>query len=332
MTFLTPLGALVALLALLPLVAAVVAHRRTDSVRRVLHLPPPGRRAELLPSSLAAAGVVLLGLAAAQPALTHAATARVLRGAQALFVLDTSRSMAASSSPTAPTRLDRAVAVAVRLRAAIPQVESGVLTLTDRVLPDLLPVADLQGFDGVVQRAVRIESPPPRASSLRATSYGALADIASGNDFAPAASRRIVVLLTDGESNPVQGSDLAGKLAVSKGYRFLAVRFWRGDESVYNAEGKAEAAYRPDASAATTLRELAMSLGGRSFDEGETAAAAAYLRGLAGSGPTVRAAGVDRSRVPLAPYVALLGLLALLAALPVGPSIFGSAGIRLRRQ
>jgi hypothetical protein len=329
MTFLTPLGGLVALLALLPLAAAVFAHRRTGSVRRTLGLPSPEHRAELLPPAVAAAGVVLLGLAVAQPALTRTSSPRVRRDVQALFVLDTSRSMAASSSPTAPTRLDRAAAAAVTLRAAIPQVESGVLTLTDRVLPDLLPVPDVQGFNGVVQRAVRIESPPPRSSSVRATSYGALADIASGNDFAPSASLRIVVLLTDGESNPVQNADVAGRLAAGHGYRFMAIRFWQSDESVYGADGKAEAAYRPDPSGATTLRDLAAALGGRSFEEGETGAAAAYLRGLAGTGPTVRAAGVDRSRVPLAPYVALLGLVALFVAL--GASTFALARIRLRR-
>ena len=109
MTFLTPLCGLVALLALLPLAAAVFAHGRTDSVRRALRLPPPERRAEFLPSAFAAAGVVLLGLAAAQPALTRSASARVRADVQALFVLDTSRSMAASSSPAGPTRLDRAV-------------------------------------------------------------------------------------------------------------------------------------------------------------------------------------------------------------------------------
>ena len=330
MTFLTPLGGVVALLALLPLVAAVLAHGRTESARRALRLPPPERRAELLPPSLAAAGVVLLGLAAAQPALTRTSSQRVRRDVQALFVLDTSRSMAASSSATAPTRLDRAVAAAVRLRAAIPQVESGVLTLTDRVLPDLLPVADLQGFNGVVQHAVRIESPPPRASSVRATSYGALGDITSGNDFTPTAVRRIVVLLTDGESRPVQSGDLAGRLAAARGYRFVAIRFWRSDESVYRAEGKAEAAYRPDPSGQTTLRDLAAALGGRSFDESQAGAAAAYLRRLAGSGPTVRTSGADRSRVPLAPYVALLGVLSLLAAL--GASSYAPTGIRLRRQ
>jgi hypothetical protein len=330
MTLLTPLGGLVTLLVLLPLAAAALAHGRTDAVRRALRLPPPERGAELLPHSLAFAGVLLLGLAAAQPALTRTSSPRVRHDVQALFVLDTSRSMAASSSPTAPTRLDRAAAAAVRLRDAIPQVESGVLTLTDRVLPDVLPIADVQGFDGVVQRAVRIESPPPSASAVRATSYGALADIASGNDFAPTAARRIVILLTDGESNPVQTGDVAGRLSANRGYRFLAVRFWQGDESVYGAEGKAEAAYRPDPAGRTTLRDLAAALGGRSFEESEAGAAAAYLRGLTGSGPTVRVAGTDRTRFPLGPYVALVGVLSLLAAL--GASTFALEGIRLRRQ
>jgi hypothetical protein len=330
MTFLTPLGWLVALLALLPLAAAVFGHRRTGKVRRSLRLHAPERRAELLPPSLAAAGVVLLALAAAQPALTRTSRPQVRRDAQALFVLDTSRSMAASSTPAAQTRLDRAVAAAVRLRAAIPEVESGVLTLTDRVLPDLLPVADVEGFNAVVQRAVRIESPPPRDTGVRATSYGALGDIVAGNDFAPSAARRIVVLLTDGESNPVQAGDLASKLAAARGYRFVAVRFWRGDESVFDADGKAEAGYRPDPSGEATLRELATALGGRSFEEAQVGAAAAYLRGLAGSGPTARVAGVERSRVPLAPYAAIAGALALLAALLPWGSV--PAGIRLGRQ
>jgi len=87
MTFLTPLGWLVALLALLPLASAAFGHRRTGVVRRSLGLPAPERRAELLQPSLAAAGVVLLGLAAAQPALTRTSRPQVRRDAQALFVL-----------------------------------------------------------------------------------------------------------------------------------------------------------------------------------------------------------------------------------------------------
>jgi hypothetical protein len=330
MTLLTPLCALAALLALLPIGAALYTHKRTDGVRRALRLPPADRRAELLSPVLAAVGITLLGLAAAQPALTRSASPRVRSDAQALFILDTSRSMAASSSPASPTRLDRAAAAAVRLRAAIPQVESGVLTLTDRLLPDLLPVPDIAGFNGVVDRAVRIESPPPRGTSARATTYDALGEIPASNAFAPSASRRMVVLLTDGESNPVQNGALAARLAADKGYRFLAIRFWKGNESVYDPGGKPEAAYRPDPSGAATLHDLAAAAGGRSFDESQLASATSYLRSLTGTGPTVRVAGTDRTRLPLAPYVALLGLLALVAAL--GPMTSVPARIRLIGQ
>jgi hypothetical protein len=314
MTLLTPLAVLVALAALVPLAAAVLARRRADAVRRTLRLPAPERRATALRPALAALGIALLGLAAAQPALSRESSPRVRRDVQAVFVLDTSRSMAAAGSPRAATRLDRAIAASVRLRDAVPEVESGVLTLTDRVLPDLLPVADRRGFDGVVERAVRIESPPPRSASIRATHFGALAQIASGNVFAPTAAHRIVVLLTDGESAPVETGELARALPAARGYRFVAVRIWRPDESVFGADGDAEPAYRPDATSAVTLRDTAAALGGRSFDESELAPAAAYLRQLAGSGPTTHAPATVRDRLTLAPYAALAGLAALLAA------------------
>jgi hypothetical protein len=329
MTLLTPVAGLAALAALLTLAAAFVARARTDAARRVLQLPSPHRRTALLQPALAAAAVALLGLAAAQPALTRTSSPRVRRNVQALFVLDVSRSMAASASPSSPTRLDRAAAAAVRLRSAIPQVESGVLTLTDRVLPDLLPVPDRTAFAAVVRRTVRIESPPPRGSSVRATTYGALADIATGNAFASTAARRIVVLLTDGESTAVQTADVAAALSASKGYRFAAIRFWHGNESVYDGT-KPEAAYRPDPSGRAPLEGLASALGGRSFEESQLGAAAAYVRGLAGSGPTVRAAATERRRVTLSPYLALLGTATLLAALALSTSV--SIGLRLTRQ
>jgi hypothetical protein len=197
-----------------------------------------------------------------------------------------------------------------------------VLTLTDRVLPDLLPVPDVAGFDGVVTRAVQIESPPPRETAPRATSYSALAQIASGNVFSPSATKRIVVLLSDGESQPVQTNDLARALS---GYRFVAVRFWNADESVYDANGKPESAYRPDPSSGATLADLAGALGGRSFAETDLHRASAYLRSLAGTGPTVPGAATERRRLPLAPYAALLALVAALAH--VAPR-----GLRLLRQ
>lgn len=316
MTLLTPLGGLAALAALVPVAFALVGRSRADAVRRALGLPPPARR--VLGPVPAAAGVILLGLAAAQPALTRTSSLHVRRDAQALFVVDTSRSMAASAAAASPTRLDRAVAAAVRLRAAIPAVESGLATLTDRVLPDLLPVPDERAFDAVARRAVRVEDPPPRGSGIRATAYGALSQIATGNVFLPRASRRIVVLLTDGESKPVDAAELARVLGAGRGYRFVAVRFWRPGEAVYGSDGRPEAGYRPDPSGRLILRGLAAAVGGRSFEAGELGVAVSYLRTLAGHGETTRVTGLERSRLALAPAVAVAGLLALLAAvLPV---------------
>ena len=88
--------------------------------------------------------------------------------------------MAASATPNSPTRLERAVAAAVKLRASIPDVPAGVATLTDRVLPDLFPVPDIGASTGspAVQSGSRTRRPvEPRSC---ATSYGALREVASG--------------------------------------------------------------------------------------------------------------------------------------------------------
>jgi hypothetical protein len=230
--------------------------------------------------------------------------------------------MAASATRTSPTRLDRAVAAAVRLRAAIADVPSGVATLTDRVLPDLDPVADVGSFDAVVQRAVGIESPPPAATDVRATSYTALDEIATGNYFAPRTARRVVVLLTDGESNPVDTEAIARAL---RGYRFVAVRFWHGGESVYDANGKTENAYRPDPLGRVVLAGVARALGGRAFEESDLAGATSYLRSAVGSGPTTVVQGAAPSRTPLAPWVAGLALLLLVP-------VFLPRGVPLRAR
>jgi hypothetical protein len=315
MAFLTPLGALVALAALLPLGAVLVARARTEVVRRRLGLPAPERSTGLRPL-LAAAAIALLGLAAAQPVLTRESRPRSRTDVQALFVLDVSRSMAAARSAHAPSRLDRAAAAAIDLRRAIPDVPAGVATLTDRVLPDLLPVPDRAGFAGVVDRAVGIESPPPQQAALRATSYSALGQIDSGNEFPPAAKKRIVVLLTDGESGPVDTGAVAHALS---GYDFEAVRFWKSNESVFDRDGAPEVAYRPDPSGRSVLDELSSSLGGRSFEESELRPAAAYLRSLAGSGPTVAGPATQRRPLPLAPFVALAALALLVLSLAPRP-------------
>ena len=92
-------------------------------------------------------------------------------------------------------------------------------------------------------------------SSRRATA--ALREVASGNYFDPQVTRRIVVLLSDGESNPVDPSQVAGALARSHGYRFLAVRFWNPNERVYDSNGRAEPGYQPNPAGASIISGLA---------------------------------------------------------------------------
>jgi hypothetical protein len=183
MSFLTPLGGLAALAVLLPLTAAVHGRTRAAKVARRLGLDPPPRWSIGPRAAAGVAAVALLGLAAAQPVMSDETVVRTRSNVAVLFVLDISRSMAASLTPTSPTRLARAEQAAARLRAAIPEVPAGVATLTDRVLPDLLPVPDIAGFDAVVGRAVTIEDPPPVTNAEVATNYSALGNIATGNYF-----------------------------------------------------------------------------------------------------------------------------------------------------
>jgi von Willebrand factor type A domain len=318
MTFLTPFAALVGLAALLPLAAGAFGVARASAARRALGLAAPAHRAGVFEPTLAAAAIAVLGLAAAQPTLAHASEYRARTDVQTLFVLDTSRSMAASATPSLPTRLERALAAAARLRATIPEVAAGVATLTDRVVPNLVPVADADAFYAVLDRAVAIDSPPPRRTRVRSTTYAALANIATGNYFDRGAGRRIVVLLTDGESNPVDSGEIARALGRERGYRLLAVRFWRSGEAVFGSNRKREAAYRPDPAGRATVAGIAAATGGRAFEQDQLGAASGYLVHLAGRGPTRPAAAPEQSRTPLAPYVAVAALLLLVASVWAG--------------
>jgi hypothetical protein len=100
MTFLTPLAALAALAALLPLGAAAFGRMRVRAARRALGLEAPSRWSGAARLGFLIAGIALLGLAAAQPALSHPSSARERTDVAALFVVDITRSMAASATPT----------------------------------------------------------------------------------------------------------------------------------------------------------------------------------------------------------------------------------------
>jgi hypothetical protein len=310
-TFLTPAAGVLAAAALLPAAAFVVAAGRVRRVVATLRLPPRRGGVDVVALVAVALVVVLLGLAAAQPALARDVSQRERLDAEALFVVDVSGSMAASAAAGSPTRLDRAISTAERLRSAIPQVPSGVATLTDRVLPDLLPVGDTSAFAGTLDRAVGIEQPPAEAEAVTATDFASLTDIAGGNFFAPTARRRIVVLLTDGESASYDPTAVARAFARSPRVRLISVHIWGADEAIHLPDGGVDPGYRPDPGSGLVLRGLAAATGGSTYDESQLGGAAAALRRLAGTGPTRPTTIIRREAVPLGPYIALCSLLPL---------------------
>ena len=309
LTFLTPRGALVGAAVVLPLAAAAIATRRAQTTRTALGLRAPRLGTDVVALVALVIMFALLALAATQPALSHETVRHVRKDAQVLFVLDTSRSMAASASRTSPTRLARAKKAAIKLRATVPDVAAGVATLTDRVLPDLLPVADIASFNATVQRTVGIEEPPPRSSSVRATTFAALSDIEGTGFFDPSATRRTIVLLTDGESRPFDPSAVARSLS---GMSLVVVRVGNGSESVFDPSGRPETAYRPDPAAPGLIESLAAATGGdRALTEDDLGTVAANIRAQLSTGPTSPVVTRTRSETPLAPFIALLALLPL---------------------
>ena len=331
MTFLTPLGGLAVLAVLIPLAALVSGRGRVAAVRSGLGLMAPAR-SSMARGAAGVAAIAVLALAATQPALSDVVTARTRTNVEVLFVLDTSRSMAASASAGAPTRLERAERAAARLRAEIPTVPSGIATFTDRVLPDLLPVTDVAAFDSVLTGAVAIESPPPvETLGVRVTNYLGLEDIGTGNYFDSGVARRVVVLLSDGESVPFDPRQITALLPRASGYRFLAIRFWAPDEGVYGANGQREPGYHPYPGGKVLLAQLAASLGGRSYEEADLGEAADYLHQIVGTGRTVTTARRAASVRTLAPFVAGLAVLLLALALAPTPSDLRSRRV-LRRM
>ncbi|HEX7310910.1 MAG TPA: hypothetical protein VF232_07000 [Gaiellaceae bacterium] len=310
LVFLTPSAVAVAFAVLIPVAAFVLAERRVSVVRRTLMLQAPRGGVDVAALASLVAVVLLLALAAAQPALSSTESQRVRTDAQVLFVVDVSQSMAAAGRRDGATRLDRARAAAIRLRSLVPGLSSGVATLTDRVLPNLLPVPDAAAFDATVNQTLAINQPPPRELNVRATNFGALSSIPASGYFDDSATHRAVVLLTDGESAFFEPTAVARALGVTPRTNFVAVQFWRRNESVYKASGKPDPNYRSDPASKATLASLAAATHGQAFSEDDLAAAAAALRAHLGSGPT-RAMGTTRTTHPLGPYIALLALIPL---------------------
>ena len=106
LTFLSPLGALACLAALL--LSPRSRSPAGEAARAAAATGLPGLRRGYGRPLLLAAACCAFGLAAAQPTIHRDDGGEVRSDVQALFVLDVSRSMLAAAGPTGATRLERA--------------------------------------------------------------------------------------------------------------------------------------------------------------------------------------------------------------------------------
>jgi hypothetical protein len=303
LTLLTPLGALIALGVVVPLVALALLHRRGASIRRAIGLPEPPPRVLRAAAAAIVVAAALLGLAAAQPRIEWTSDQRVRDDAEAIIVLDTSRSMLARTSPRSQIRYARATEAALRFRSAFEDVPVGIASFTDRVLPHLFPSPDDDVFAATLNRSLGIDRPPPHGSFVStATRLEALETIVSRRFFTPTVRNRLIFVITDGESVPIAGAKIAAVFRRPPGVDTIFLHVWSGDERVFDGN-QPEPQYSPDPRSRSILDAAADTLGGRVFAEDDLDGAIAAARNALGDGTTV-VQGTKRNRIALAPYLA----------------------------
>jgi hypothetical protein len=310
-TFLTPMDALFALAAAIPLAALWLAHSRMERARRLFSLKSPRRR-ELVWIVVALALLpVLMGVAAAQPVVVQHKELGQRLDVQAYLVFDTTRSMTARTGPQGLTRLARAKQEAEELLPKLGDIPVGLATMTDRVLPDLMPTPNQSLVRRTLAQSVGIDRPPPsQLYTGRVPNFQALYPIPYSNFYSPGVRHRILVVFTDGETTPFRGSidfDLAR--AMGEAIRPLFVHVWAPTERIY-VHGRVDPRYRPDPTSAAALSRFAGAAHGRVFGENELNDLTKTIRAEAGSRP-VTTSVLGYARVALAPWFVLAGIIPL---------------------
>jgi hypothetical protein len=307
-SFLTPLNALFVLAAAIPLAALALTERRAQRIRRVLRLHGPGRRA-LAPIVLALVLLpALVAVAAAQPVVVREQLVSERADAQAFVLFDTSLSMRASQRPGRATRLVRAKRLALRLQRALSDVPMGIASMTDRSLPIIMPTTDPTLFRRAVEQSVAINEPPPSQEyPTRATTFAALVPLVESHFFSQGVQRRLLIVLTDGESTKV--SPLL-RLTLHRRVTPVLIHVWEPGERIYS-NGRADRKYVADPTSAKALEQLADITGSsRSYEEHDIGAATRAARDAVGRAGT--RTHIDAyARIALAPWFVLGGVLPL---------------------
>jgi hypothetical protein len=308
LAFLTPLAGLGMLVVVVPLLSVLAGRSRDARARRALGLPRPPASAQLAVPVAIVLALVLAGVAAAQPVIQHGVPRRARTDAAVYAVFDISRSMAAAQAPHAPDRLARARRFAEALRGRLSSVPVGVASFTDRVLPLEFPTADTSSFRSVVRKAVAIDEPAPQQFyAERATSFDALAQFADEDYFEPTMRHRVLLVLTDGESQPVSPS-LADALRRTPGVHVVFVNVARGGDKLWTGR-LPDPNYHADPSSGEFLQRVAESLHGAAVSENDVAGAAAAVRGSLGTGPVTKL--TEPARLALMPYITLAAFVPL---------------------
>jgi hypothetical protein len=285
-SFLTPPAALVGLVGGLAIWALLAGRRRSAAAATALGLPAARWRSTIVDVVLLALVATLIALAAAQPVVARSEATVGREGTEVLVVMDVTRSMLARRALSEPTRLDRARAIAKQLRNAIPDTRVGVASLTDRVLPHLFPTLGANAFAAVVDRAIGIERPPPDRRARRATAFLALGDLGRAAFFDPGTQRRIAIVVSDGETIPVDLEELRDRLANGR-VSTIFVQVWRGDEAVFDDQGIRDPTYRPDPTSSRSLRQVAGAVEAPVFNEGDVGPLIDAVRARLGTGRLV---------------------------------------------
>jgi hypothetical protein len=297
----SPWGLLLCAIALVPLSAVALGFARQRRVAQAIGLEPArGRRAARV-AALPVCACLLVGVAAARPVLTTTERKTARTESEVVFVTDVSLSMLAAPRAGAPTRLDRARTVVQQLRSAVPDVPAGVSGLTDRALPYLFPTLDAGVFADTLKRSVLPDAPQPQGIGPGgvATNLQPLGVLGRNGFFSPSARHRTCVLVTDGETRAV--------LPAPRGCTLIVIRVGGPGDRIFGRNGKVDASYRPESSAASTVDRLARAAGGTPYTEGQLAAATAALRKAAEVGPR-KPVGTGTTVHALAPYLAAFAL------------------------
>lgn len=264
-TFLSPEAALIGLAVVVPVAALLLAESRAHMARAVLQLPGRLTRGSAYTIAIGAFAV-LISLGAAQPVLERDHKRAVRHDAEALFVIDTSKSMASAAGPGAVSRFERARRMAKQMRGAIPDIPAGVASLADRVLLHLFPTTDVRSFQRTLDRSLGIERPPSvQRRNLVVTHLDALAQVAKGRFFRDSSKRRLLVVFTDAETRDFDTGVLANAFRGSR-ISTILVRVGNESERLYE-NGVVDPRYQAPPGAPESAQIFAEATGGQAFDE-----------------------------------------------------------------